>query len=140
MDDIKFQEYIEKMNLWGKERKPFIFIFDFEMKHPIVLPLDEAAENGIYFTFDNLRNIDFHVITKREFTFRKFPVGFPVFKKSFDQIIHEIKLGNSFLANLTFPTPVETDLTLEEVFYRSEAPYKLLFRVCCLNRTVLKFR
>jgi len=125
---MKFQDSVEKMNLWGKEQKPFIFIFDYEMKCPIVLPLDEAAENEVYFTFDNLNNIDIHYIIKREFTFRKFPVSFQVFRNSYDLILKEIKLGNSFLANLTFPTPIETDLTLEEVFYLSEAPYKLLFK------------
>ena len=125
---MKFQDSIEKMNLWGKERKPFIFIIDFEMKCPIVLPLDEAAENGIYFTFENLKNAYIQDIIKREFTFRRFPVSFSVFKKSYDLILKEIRLGNSFLANLTFPTPIVTNLTLDEIFQRSEAPYKLLVK------------
>jgi len=116
------------MNQLGKEGKPFIFILDFELKSPIVLPLDEATENGIYFTFNNLKNADIHETDKSEFTFRKFPVSYQVFKKSFDQVLTEIKLGNSFLTNLTFPTTIETDLTLREIFDRSEAPYKLLFK------------
>ncbi|MCX6238587.1 MAG: aminodeoxychorismate synthase component I [Bacteroidia bacterium] len=128
MENLKFQDYIEKMNHWGKQQKPFIFILDFELKHPIVLPLHEAAENGINFIFNNLKNLDIQNIKKREFTFRKFPVCFPIYKKSFDLILHEIKLGNSFLVNLTFPTSIETDLSLEEIFQRSEAPYKLLFK------------
>jgi len=116
------------MNQWGKARKPFIFILDFELKNPIVLPLDEAAENAICFTFNNLKNADIHETDKSEFTFRKFPVSYEIFKKSFDQVLTEIKLGNSFLTNLTFPTTIETDLTLREIFDRSEAPYKLLFK------------
>ena len=128
MENINCQDYIEKINRWGKERKPFIFILDFELKNPIVLPLQDAAENGIYFTFDNLKNVDIHEIKKREFTFQKFPVSYAVFKKSFDQVLTEIKLGNTFLTNLTFPTSIETDLTLWEIFHQSEAPYKLLFK------------
>jgi len=116
------------MNQWGKARKPFIFILDFKLKYPVILPLDEAAENGIYFTFNNLKNADIHEADKSEFTFRKFPVSYEVFKRSFDQVLTEIKLGNSFLTNLTFPTTIETDLTLREIFDRSEAPYKLLFK------------
>jgi len=116
------------MNLWGKEGKPFIFILDFELKNPIVIPLDEATQNGIYFTFNNLKNADIHETDKSEFTFRKFPVSYEVFKKSFDQVLTEIKRGNSFLTNLTFPTTIETDLALREIFDRSEAPYKLLFK------------
>lgn len=128
MESIDCLNYIEKMNQWGKERKPFIFIFDYELKNPILLPLGEAAENGIYFTFDNLNNTDLQSIEKREFTFSKFPVTYQVFKKSFDQVVTQIKLGNSFLTNLTFPTQIVTDLTLPEIFQRSEAPYKLLHK------------
>jgi len=116
------------MNQWGKARKPFVFILDFELKNPVVLPLDEAAENGICFTFNNLESADIHETDKSEFTFRKIPVSYEVFKKSFDQVLTEIKLGNSFLTNLTFPTTIETNLTLREIFDRSEAPYKLLFK------------
>jgi len=93
-----------------------------------VLPLSEAAEYGIYFTFDNQNNIDFQVVEKNEFTFSKFPVSYVVFKKSFDNVASEIKLGNSFLTNLTFATPIETNLSLREIFRRSEAPYRLMFK------------
>ena len=128
MENLYCKDYIGKMNQLGKEGKPFIFILDFELKNPIVLPLDEAAENGICFTFNNLKNADFHETKKSEFTFRKFPISYEVFKKSFDQVLTEIKLGNSFLTNLTFPTFIETDPTLRNIFDRSEAPYKLLYK------------
>ncbi len=121
-------KYIETMNQLGKEGKPFIFIIDFEMKNPIVLPLEEASERGIYFAFEHRNNIDNRNIPAGEFTFNKFPVSFHVYNRSFVQVLNEIKKGNSFLANLTFPTPITTSLSLEEIFLRSEAPYKLLFK------------
>ena len=40
-------------------------------------------------------------------------------------MVDAIHAGNSYLVNLTAPTPVETDLTLLEIFQRSEARYKL---------------
>ncbi len=122
------QEAIQKMNLWGRQRKPFIFIIDYKLQQPLVVPLHEASKEGIYFTFDNLNNIDIQAVTKRKFTFRKYPVAYPVFKNSFDHVLAEIKRGNSFLTNLTFPTTIETDLTLPEIFQRSEAPYRMLFK------------
>ena len=128
MRKLNSKGFIDKMNQWGGEARPFIFIIDFEMKNPVVLPLEEAAANGIYFTFDNQNNISNQVINNNKFTFSKFPVDYSVFKKSFYQVLYEIKRGNSFLTNLTFPTPVSTNLTLEEIFHRSEAPYKLLFK------------
>ncbi|MEI6140028.1 MAG: aminodeoxychorismate synthase component I [Mariniphaga sp.] len=121
-------EFINIMNRWGKEGKPFLFIIDYEFNEPHVFPLDKAAENGIYFNLGSYNNIDFQDIDKRRFTFEKFPVSFSVFKESFDRVIAEIRLGNSFLTNLTFPTKIVTNLTLKEIFCWSEAPYKLLYK------------
>ena len=39
-----------------------------------------------------------------------------------------IKNGNTYLLNLTFPTKIKTNYTLEEIFYYSKAKYKLYFR------------
>lgn len=38
-----------------------------------------------------------------------------------------IKLGNSYLLNLTFPTEISTDLSLSEIYDISFAKYKLLY-------------
>jgi len=120
--------FIEKMNKWGDERKPYIFIIDFEMKNPIILPLHKAADNEIYFKFPTINNINNQYFKRREFVFNKFPVSFEIFKKSFDHVSNEIKIGNSFLTNLTFPTSIKTNLSLHEIFHRSDAPFKLLYK------------
>jgi para-aminobenzoate synthetase component 1 len=122
------KDQIKKMNKWGELHLPFIFIFDFEMKRPLVLMLDKAAENGVYYSVGNLNNIDFQCTGKKSFSFQKFPVSYSEFTKAFELVIKEIKLGNSFLVNLTFVTCIETDLTLREIFCYSEAPYKLLYK------------
>jgi len=128
MKQLQNKSYIEKMNKWGEERKPFIFIIDYEMLNPIVLPLNEAIENEIYFKLPNINCIDNQDFKRNEFIFKKFPVSYSIYKKSFDQVSNEIKIGNSFLTNLTFPTPIKTDLSLNEIFYNSDAPYKLMFK------------
>lgn len=122
------RDAVQKMNRWGKDHLPFIFILDYKLQQPLVLPLQDASKEGIYFTFGNLNNIECKRVNRRKFTFRKTPVPYPLFKKSFDQVLAEIKQGNSFLTNLTFPTSIETDLSLYEIFLRSEAPYRLLFK------------
>lgn len=130
MENLPASDYITKMNHFGTIRKPFIFIIDFEMINPVVLPLNEAEENGIFYAFDKFNNIDNQFVSDRKFTFTRFPVSFSTFKKSYDKVLTEIKFGNSFLTNLTFPTTIETDLTLKEIFYRSQAPYRLFFKDC----------
>jgi para-aminobenzoate synthetase component 1 len=36
-----------------------------------------------------------------------------------------LRLGNSFLTNLTFPTPIFSNLSLKDFFFMSKAPFKL---------------
>ena len=43
-------------------------------------------------------------------------------------VIEEIKKGNTYLLNLTFPTKIETNVTLKEIYNIAKAPFKLLFK------------
>jgi len=71
--------------------------------------------------------------TPAGFRFELSPVSYDRYARAFSVVREHILHGNSFLLNLTFPTQLHTDLTLEQVFRRSTAPYKLLFK----NRFVL---
>ena len=46
----------------------------------------------------------------------------------FNKINKEFRLGNSFLINLTFPSRIEINLSLEEIFFNSIAKYKLFYK------------
>lgn len=58
------------------------------------------------------------------------------------QIVHDnLYLGNSFLVNLTSRIPIQTSLSLKEIFYVSEAKYKLWLKdelVCFSPETFLQ--
>ena len=43
-------------------------------------------------------------------------------------MINHIRLGNTYLLNLTFKTKIQTRLSLPEIFEHSNAPYKLLYK------------
>ena len=84
-------------------------------------------------------------IFKKKFTekifFEKNPETFDVYEKKIKKIIAGLKFGNSFLANLTCATPIETNLSLKEIFLRSHAKYKLLYKnkfVCFSPETFIK--
>ena len=81
----------------------------------------------IYFSFPVYSNYKF-LPQKKEIYLKKYPISFEKYKKAFDEIIEEIKKGNTYLLNLTFPTQIETNLTLLEIFNISKAPFKLLFQ------------
>jgi len=120
----KLSTVISKMNEYGKDGKPFFFIFDFELENPCVFLLDELIKENI-FSKINEKNPDKY---QRQILLTKKPIEFSLYKNSFDFVVNEISKGNSYLLNLTFPTEIETNLTLEEIFVHSTAKYKLLYK------------
>ena len=114
------------MNEYGSKDIPFLFIVDFNMCTPEIYRLKDIPA-GIKFETPLLSNVTSEKICPRPFIFNKEPVPFPQYLESYLNIQKEIHLGNTFLANLTFPTKIFTDLSLEEIFYLSRAKYKLLY-------------
>ena len=62
----------------------------------------------------------------KEVTLEIFPSIQRRLPKGFEIVQNHLKLGDSYLINYTCETPIETNLSLEEIFYRSEAKYKVL--------------
>lgn len=114
------------MNEWGSERKPFLFIIDFEMKMIRLFRLDLPLPGSVLYNFRGRGNIMDHPGHAGLFSFRKFPVSFTKYQRAFSHVMEQIKAGNTFLINLTLPTPILTDLSLRQIFDFSRAPYKLL--------------
>lgn len=118
--------FVQIMNDYGSKDIPFLFIVDFNMCTPEIYRLEDIPA-GIKFKTPLLSNVSSEKNCSRPYFFNKEPVPFPQYLKSFLNIQKEIHQGKTFLANLTFPTKILTDLTLEEIFYLSSAKYKLLY-------------
>ena len=120
---------ITRMNELGAAREPFLFIIDFEMTQPLVYPLRELESTGIQYKFNALSNAQSKAISKRELLpveLTRYPMDKNSYKQAFNEVKRNIQHGNSFLVNLTFPTPIDLNLDLEDIFHLSEARYKLL--------------
>lgn len=116
------------MNQYGREQVPFLFIIDYEMQKPVVIPFHEINGNEILFNINNFHNSVQKRDRKPEFSFEKQPVDFPTYKSAFDCVMDNISKGNTYLANLTFPAEVKTSLSLKEIFLYSKAKYKLYYK------------
>ncbi len=55
-------------------------------------------------------------------------LDFAQYQRAFNYVMQQLRAGNSFLVNLTFPTEVRLNLSLHELFFRSQARYKLWLR------------
>ena len=114
------------MNKYCAEKEPFMFIIDFDMKSPEIHKLNSVPP-GIRFLTPLLSNVPSVQIYTKPVSLKKHPVPFSIYSEAFRNLQKNISLGNSYLLNLTFPTLIETELTLEEIFNASVAKYKLLY-------------
>lgn len=119
---------LEKMNEYGKRNIPFLFILDFDLQAPIILPLQEASKMGVYFDIKGSNNAVVTSSLPQHLYFQKFPIAFSDYERSFQSVQQQLRIGNSFLTNLTFPTRIETNLSLHQFFNYNQAPYRLLFK------------
>jgi para-aminobenzoate synthetase component 1 len=136
---------IREMNEWGKQGVPFLFIIDFDMEKPVILPLNQINPQKILFDingrYHNLpadwRNRQFGnwqfgklqpICPDQPLQLKKYPVTFEYYKTAFDRVQSEQRAGNSYLLNLTFPTKLEAGLNLLEIFFLSRAKYKLWYQ------------
>jgi para-aminobenzoate synthetase component 1 len=118
----------KRMHELGAMQKPFLFIIDFAMEHPVIKELPLAGENILFDVngFTNSISSDEKIVFK-EILFSKSPVSFPIYKKAFDEVMKNILQGNSYLVNLTQPSKIFINLTAREIFYACQAKYKLCF-------------
>lgn len=119
-----------RMNELGQRGEAFFFLFDFELKKPLVLTKNEFINAGVWFDINGKKNFrlsrKFRITSK--VSLEKKPINRLTYQSVFQQVLREINTGNSYLLNLTFPTAIQTNLTLSEIFLRSKARYKLLLK------------
>ena len=108
-----------------KNGKLKFFLIDFDGN---IFIKDVKNLKNIYFSFPKYTNMPIHKYTNTPFYLKKYPIPFEKYKNAFDKVIEEIKKGNTYLLNLTFPTKIETNLNLFEIYLRANAPFKLYFQ------------
>jgi len=93
----------------------------------MVIPAAECKSHGIYYNILGVTNCTV-INNSEQIAIKKYPVLYGDYLEAFNYIQDQIHKGNSYLVNLTFPTPVEINKSLFELFSGSVAPYKLLFK------------
>jgi len=122
------QNYINQLNNLGKNKIPFLFIIDFELKKPLVYPLSQLPEN-IFFDIPGFCNCNpSENLTGKHAKIKKFPVGFDQYQQAFNYVKLQLDYGNTYLLNLTMPTKVESNISLDDIFKYSLAKFRLKFK------------
>jgi len=126
MQWLNKEEGFAQIDTLSRERAPFLFVISFNQEKIFAKPLD-SLDDDIFYKLEDWRN---YPVKKRSkyFTFSKSPVDFHLYKKALDEVLKEIRSGNTYLLNLTFKTPVETNYSLKEIFTYARAKFKLYFK------------
>lgn len=119
--------FAETLNDWGARRIPFLFLVDFEMKKPRAYPLDEVDAQSILYDINGQRNYIPSVAEAAPVGLIKFPIPYKDYMEKYDRVRSHLAYGDSYLANLTIRTKVRSELSLRDIFFISQAKYKLLF-------------
>lgn len=117
-----------KMNLLGEKGIPFLFILDFDLKKPVIKPLNEINAGDCLFNINGTKNYLSEFTVKKLDNFEVTPVSGSRYSKAFDLVQRHIHHGDSFLLNLTMPSKISTNLSLKDIFHLSEAKFKLWFK------------
>lgn len=117
---------MDKINELASKREPFLFVLSYDLKQQFVQKLEEL-DADVFFKIGNQRNYLQTPLNKTYFL-NKYPLDFKTYQTSLEKILEEIRSGNTYLINLTFKTPIETNLTLKEIFTYAKAKYKLYFK------------
>src|SRR6478736_8220436 len=124
---MSVSEFESKLNQWGREQVPFLFLVDFEMENLLVWKIDEIPSD-IMFSIGDISNAFLSTKNKHATSLTKHPISFSEYKTKFDFVKDRIRFGDSYLANLTIKTKIEINHSLEDLFFESVAKYKLCWK------------
>ncbi|WP_416768566.1 aminodeoxychorismate synthase component I [Sulfurimonas sp. ST-25] len=109
------------LNSLCEQSIPFFFLSDFEGKELTCYPLDTLAEEDIEFAFHATG-------TPHDSNVEKYPVSFKSYREKLLKVQEHIKNGETYMLNLTQPTPIECSDSLHTIYAKANAPFKLRFR------------
>lgn len=124
--NLSISELKKKMNESGANRIPFLFAVDFELTEGIFTE-NPKEQNEVLFHSplgnNKPEDIEFDKLTSHSLL--SHPISYSDYLEKFNVVMDGLKRGNSFLTNLTVKTPIETSLTLKQIFLLSTSPYRL---------------
>jgi para-aminobenzoate synthetase component 1 len=110
----------EKLSELVERRVPCFFYTNFSASQMHCYPIDDLESHDIEFSFNsqtphnNSPHKPYYI-----------PISYKEYRDKFNIVQEHIKSGNTYLLNLTQPTPIESTHSLKEIYTMSHAPYKL---------------
>jgi para-aminobenzoate synthetase component 1 len=118
------KDAVRRMNELGEKGQPFAFVIDFDFNKPLIFDIKDSSEllwkTPLKTNYPS--GIDHE---EKEVVWNIQPMEYERYQQAFNAVQQHIHNGDTYLLNLTMPTQVETNLSPEELFHLSDAPYKI---------------
>lgn len=126
---VETKEHWQYINELGRRRTPFLLLADFELKQIKVWPLSSIDPSELAFRFPQHKNTKSPLSAPFDLNdwVPKYPAQ-QIYEKAFARVQKGLHRGDSFLLNLTFPTHIETDASLRDIFQHTSAKYQLWWK------------
>lgn len=126
MEIIDRARAVARMNELGAQRVPFIFVVDYQAKQAIVLPECEVDSAELRYSFRGVGNaMQQKKPVAKQVEWYPLPPTKSEYKKSFDIVQQAMAAGEVTVVNLTCKVPLQTNISLQELFTYSDALYRL---------------
>jgi para-aminobenzoate synthetase component 1 len=110
------------LNKYGSLKEPFFFTISYDLSKFYVKPLKDLPKD---IEFEINEKVSSKITKKQKI--EKYPISYEEYKKKFDFIQENIKAGNSYLLNLTSETLIDPEMSLDEIYKKANAKFKLKF-------------
>ena len=110
------------MNAHSAASKAYTFFLDFELHSGFCLNQKEIEDSDIFYEFlGPLPKPTDH----KHLTWKFRPPSKQKYQKAFELVQHHLNRGDSYLLNLCFPSRLDCNWSLAEIYQHSKAPYKV---------------
>ncbi len=118
-------DFVEQLNQWGRDKKPFVFLIDFEQKKPLAWLVDDCPD-WFQFKFtkaSSFKNSNTTLTEIDQALLEKHPITIAEYQCKYAQVMDALHKGDSFLMNLTIPTPVQNTADFQTYFAHAKSKY-----------------
>lgn len=116
------------MDELSQQKVPFFFMIDFLVENIEIFTEGEIQNSGLFVDFPHFRSMNSMEAKAVKFHLESFPENEETYRKGFELVQKNLKLGNSYLTNFTCRSEIKINLTLKEIFLHSKAKYKVLYK------------
>lgn len=113
------------MNQYSIDGVDFFFIVSYNGTQSLVAALDDIDAGELLFAFPEVNNFsETSVPDSIRISWQSNPPSYREYASEFRKVQSHLLRGDSYLVNLTCKVPVQTNLSLRDIFFRSKARYR----------------